>query len=68
MNSVNHRWYPSRMRASAIWLTLGLLWSIDALFAWRRHDARQALVAAIVALCFFAAGFYFAARRKARIR
>jgi hypothetical protein len=56
------------MRASAIWLTLGLLWSIDALFAWRRHDARQALVAAIVALCFFAAGFYFAARRKARIR
>jgi hypothetical protein len=56
------------MRASAIWLCLGILWSIDAFFAWRRHDGRQALVAAIVAIGFVAAGIYFAARGKSRGR
>jgi len=56
------------MRASAIWLVLGMLWSIDAFFAWRRHDARQALVAAIVAAGFVVAGVIFAVRGKSRSR
>lgn len=56
------------MFASAIWLVLGLLWLVDAFFAWRRQDARQAVVAAIVATGFVAAGIYFAARAKSRAR
>jgi L-asparagine transporter-like permease len=50
------------MRAAAIWLCLAILWMIDAAFAFRRHDLRQALIAAIVASCFLAAGLYFAAK------
>jgi hypothetical protein len=56
------------MRAATIWLCLGLLWLIDAGFAFRRHDSKQALVAAVVAACFVAAGLFFAARGKSRIR
>jgi hypothetical protein len=56
------------MRAATIWFCLGLLWLIDAGFAFRRHDSKQALVAAIVSACFFAAGTFFAARGKSRLR
>ena len=48
-----------KMRAAAIWLVLGLLWMIDAGFAFRRHDLRQGVVAAVVAVCFLGAGAYF---------
>jgi L-asparagine transporter-like permease len=51
------------MRAATIWLCLAILWMIDAGFAFHRHDLRQALVAAIVAVVFLAAGLYFAAKR-----
>jgi L-asparagine transporter-like permease len=56
------------MRAATIWLCLAFLWAIDAAFAFRRHDGRQALVAAIVALCFLAAGIFFAAKATRRSR
>ncbi|AXC15367.1 hypothetical protein ACPOL_6123 [Acidisarcina polymorpha] len=39
---------------------------IDAGFAFRRHDLRQALVAAVVAGCFLITSLYFAARGKQR--
>jgi hypothetical protein len=54
------------MRAATIWLCLAVLWMIDAGFAFHRHDLRQALTAAIVAVCFLAAGLYFAAKRPGR--
>jgi hypothetical protein len=56
------------MRAAAIWLFLALLWSIDAGFAFRRHDSRQALVATAVALGFLAAALYFLGRGRWRQR
>jgi len=56
------------MRAATIWLCLGVLWLIDAGFAFRRHDLRQPTVAAIVAACFLAAGLYFAAKTERRRR
>jgi len=54
------------MRAAIIWLCLAVLWVIDAGFAFRKHDPRQGLVAAIVAICFLAAGLYFASKRPGR--
>jgi L-asparagine transporter-like permease len=54
------------MRAATIWLCLAFLWLIDAGFAFRRHDVRQAMVAGIVAVCFLAAGIYFSATRDRR--
>lgn len=47
------------VRAATIWLCLAFLWLIDAAIAFRRHDVRQALVAALVAACFLGAGMYF---------
>jgi len=41
---------------------------MDAFFKWRRHGAGQALVAAIFAAGFLAAGIYFAARDRSRDR
>jgi hypothetical protein len=58
--------YAREMRAATIWLCLGLLWMIDAGFAFRRHDLRQALIAAFVAVCFLAAGVYFAVKNPRR--
>jgi hypothetical protein len=52
------------MRAAIIWLCLAVLWSIDAGFAFHRRDLRQGCVAAVVAVCFLAAGLYFAARQR----
>ncbi len=54
------------VRAATIWLCLAFLWLIDAVFAFRRHDLRQALVAAFVAACFLGAGLYFAGMRNRR--
>jgi hypothetical protein len=54
------------MRAAIIWLCLAVLWIIDAGFAFRRHDLRQGFVAAIVAICFLAAGLYFASKQSGR--
>jgi L-asparagine transporter-like permease len=54
------------MRAATIWLCLGILWMIDAGFAFRRQDLRQALVAGIVALGFLGAGVYFAGKQRPR--
>jgi hypothetical protein len=54
------------MRAATIWLCLAVLWIFDAGFAFRRHDARQGFVATIVAICFLAAGLYFAYKRPGR--
>jgi L-asparagine transporter-like permease len=51
-----------KMRAATIWLCLAFLWLIDAGFALRRHDHRQALVAGVVAAGFLGAGFYLSAR------
>jgi hypothetical protein len=55
-----------KMRAATIWLCLAALWMIDAGFAFRRHDLRQALVAASVAACFLVAGLYFAVKNPRR--
>jgi hypothetical protein len=55
-----------QMRAATIWLCLAALWAIDAGFAFRRHDLRQGFVAGMVAICFLAAGLYFASRRPGR--
>ena len=57
-----------QMRAATIWLCLAVLWIFDAGFAFHRQDPRQGFVAAIVAICFLAAGFYFAAKRARRMR
>jgi len=55
-----------KMRAATIWLCLAFLWLIDASFAFRRHDVRQAIVATIVAGCFLAAGLFFVAKGNRR--
>jgi hypothetical protein len=39
---------------------------IDAGLAFHRHDVKQALTAAIVAVGFLVAGLYFAAKRPGR--